>query len=220
MTYQDGFVCTHSRRALCGWGPPSSEINNWKLCEKFCWVQTENLITVIPFHFIATNGNCCGFVVTVHCTHLSIVAFRRPCFSALPLLKYRGRHIAQGRQLTSVERWRVRSFNWRRLWLYYSLLLYICFVTLGNRNSVVGVATGYGLDGRGIGVWVPVAESIFIFALSPDWICAHWHFYPMDIWDSFPWGIAAGAWSWPLTSDYCLGQEYVHQIRLHGAVLN
>jgi hypothetical protein len=42
---------------------------------------------------------------------------------------------------------------------------------------------------------------------------------------SFPGGKAAGAWSWPLTSSYCRGQEnvdlYVHSpIRLHGVVFN
>jgi hypothetical protein len=42
---------------------------------------------------------------------------------------------------------------------------------------------------------------------------------------SFPGGKAAGAWSWPLTSSECQGQEnvnlYIHSpIRLHGAVLN
>jgi hypothetical protein len=41
---------------------------------------------------------------------------------------------------------------------------------------------------------------------------------------SFPGGKAAGAWSWPLTSKYCRGQEnmylYIHSpIRLHGIVL-
>jgi hypothetical protein len=41
----------------------------------------------------------------------------------------------------------------------------------------------------------------------------------------FPGGKAAGAWSWPLTSNSCRGQEnvdlYIHSpIRLHGVVLN
>jgi hypothetical protein len=42
---------------------------------------------------------------------------------------------------------------------------------------------------------------------------------------SFSGGKAAGAWSWPLTSNHCRGQEnvdlYIHSpIRLHGVVLN
>jgi hypothetical protein len=31
---------------------------------------------------------------------------------------------------------------------------------LRNRGSAVGIATGYGLDDKGIGVWVPVGSGI------------------------------------------------------------
>jgi hypothetical protein len=49
--------------------------------------------------------------------------------------------------------------------------------------------------------------------------------YPMGTGCSFPGGKAAGAWSWPLTSIQCRGQEcvelYLHSsIRLHGVVLS
>jgi hypothetical protein len=33
--------------------------------------------------------------------------------------------------------------------------------SMWSRDSVVGVATGYGLDDRGVGVWVPVGSTIF-----------------------------------------------------------
>jgi hypothetical protein len=53
---------------------------------------------------------------------------------------------------------------------------------------------------------------------------AHPASYPMDTGGAFPGGKAAGAWSWPLTSNQCPGQEYVDlyintHIRLHGVVL-
>jgi hypothetical protein len=32
-----------------------------------------------------------------------------------------------------------------------------------SRDSVVGIATGYGLDNRGVGVRVPVGSRIFSF---------------------------------------------------------
>jgi hypothetical protein len=38
----------------------------------------------------------------------------------------------------------------------------------GNRHSVVGTATGYGLDDRGIGVRVPVGSRIFSSPRRPD----------------------------------------------------
>jgi hypothetical protein len=54
---------------------------------------------------------------------------------------------------------------------------------------------------------------------------AHPASYPMGTRGSFPGGKAAGAWSWPLTSIYCRGQEcvelYLHSpISLHGVVLS
>jgi hypothetical protein len=35
-------------------------------------------------------------------------------------------------------------------------------------DSVVGIATGYGLDGRGVGVRVPVGSRIFSSPCRPD----------------------------------------------------
>jgi hypothetical protein len=37
-----------------------------------------------------------------------------------------------------------------------------------SRDSVVGIATSYGLDGRGVGVRVPVGSRIFSFSRRPD----------------------------------------------------
>jgi hypothetical protein len=38
----------------------------------------------------------------------------------------------------------------------------------GSRESVVGIATGYGLDDRGVGVQVPVGVRIFTSPRRPD----------------------------------------------------
>jgi hypothetical protein len=56
-----------------------------------------------------------------------------------------------------------------------------------TKNSVVGIATGYGLDARGVGIRVPVVSKIFSGPpnlLSND---------PMVTGESFPGGKAAGA---------------------------
>jgi hypothetical protein len=37
-----------------------------------------------------------------------------------------------------------------------------------SRDSVVGIATGYGLDERGVGVRVPVGSRIFSSPIRPD----------------------------------------------------
>jgi hypothetical protein len=45
----------------------------------------------------------------------------------------------------------------------------ICtYISVGSRHSVVGIATGYGLDDREVGVRVPVVLRIFSFPRCPD----------------------------------------------------
>jgi hypothetical protein len=39
-----------------------------------------------------------------------------------------------------------------------------------SRVSTVGIATGYGLDDRGVGVRVPVGTKIFSSPRRPDWL--------------------------------------------------
>jgi hypothetical protein len=39
-----------------------------------------------------------------------------------------------------------------------------------GRDSIVGTATGYGLDDGGVGVRVPVGSTIFSSPDRPDWL--------------------------------------------------
>jgi hypothetical protein len=57
-----------------------------------------------------------------------------------------------------------------------------------SRDSVVGIATSYGLDDQGVGVRVPVGSRIFSSSDRPDQTS-----YPMGTVGSFPGGKAAGA---------------------------
>jgi hypothetical protein len=73
----------------------------------------------------------------------------------------------------------------------YSYLSY--YIMSGSWDSVVGIATGYGLGDRGVRVRIPVGSRILYFPRRPD-----------RLWgpsSSFSGGKAAGAWSWPLTSN-------------------
>jgi hypothetical protein len=47
---------------------------------------------------------------------------------------------------------------------------YIMIIFLHSRDSVVGIATSYGLDDRGVGVRVPVGSRIFTSLNRPDWL--------------------------------------------------
>jgi hypothetical protein len=70
---------------------------------------------------------------------------------------------------------------------------------LRSRDSVVGIATGYGLDDRGIGVPVPVGSRIFSSPRRPDRLWGPPNLLSNGYREgAFPGGKAAGAWSWPL----------------------
>jgi hypothetical protein len=108
---------------------------------------------------------------------------------------------------------------------YLITLNYKRSLSTRSRDSVVGIAISYGLDDRGFGVRVPVGLKIFSSPESPDRLWGPPSLLSKGYLRLFPRGIAAGAWSWPLTSNYCLGQEnvdlYIHSLtRLHGLVLN
>jgi hypothetical protein len=74
--------------------------------------------------------------------------------------------------------------------LSLSLSLSLC------RDSVVGTATGYGLDHRGFGVRVPVGSKIFSSPRRPNRLWSHpASSYPMGTGNYFPGGKAAKALS-------------------------
>jgi hypothetical protein len=89
-----------------------------------------------------------------------------------------------------------------------------------SRDSAVGTAAGHGLDDQEVGVRVPVGQEFSLLHVVHTGSGAHPASYPMGIGDYFSGGKAAGAWSRPLTSSLCRGQEnvdiYIHSpIRLH-----
>jgi hypothetical protein len=49
-------------------------------------------------------------------------------------------------------------------------LLYLYDIVRVSRDSVVGIATGYRLDYRGVGVPVLVGSRIFSSPSCPDWL--------------------------------------------------
>jgi hypothetical protein len=94
-----------------------------------------------------------------------------------------------------------------------------------SRESAAVIANGYGLDGRGVRVRVPVGARFSSLHVVETGSGAHAVSYPVRAGGIFTWGKAAGEWSWTLTSNQCQGQEYVdlyiHSlIHLHDMVLN
>jgi hypothetical protein len=57
---------------------------------------------------------------------------------------------------------------------WYSYIVWVSFVCnvfrpgMGSRDTSVGIATSYGLDGRGVAIWFPAWERFFSYPLRPD----------------------------------------------------
>jgi hypothetical protein len=62
-----------------------------------------------------------------------------------------------------------------------------------SRDSVVSIATVYGLDDRGVGVRVPVESEFSLLHIVETGCGTHAAFYPMGNGGSFPRGRVAGA---------------------------
>jgi hypothetical protein len=65
---------------------------------------------------------------------------------------------------------------------------------------LVGIAAGYGLNDRGVGVRVPMGEKFSLLHVVQTATGVHPTSYTIGTGGSFPGGKAAGAWSWELTS--------------------
>jgi hypothetical protein len=78
----------------------------------------------------------------------------------------------------------------------------VCFPLTGkSRDSSVGIALVYGLDDRRSRVRFPAGAGNFsLHHRDQTGSGAHPASYPMGTGGFFPWGKAAGAWSWPLTT--------------------
>jgi hypothetical protein len=96
-----------------------------------------------------------------------------------------------------------------------------------SRDSLVGIALGYGLEDRGSRVRVPAGAGNFsLHHPVQNGSGAHPASYPLGTRGSFPRGKAVGAWSWPLTSNLMprSKNEWTYTstppVCLHGMVLS
>jgi hypothetical protein len=77
------------------------------------------------------------------------------------------------------------------MFLFAISRIYILSSVARSRESAVGTATGYRLDGRGVGVRVPVRARFFLHVAQTG-SGAHPAFYSMGIEGSFPGGKRPG----------------------------
>jgi hypothetical protein len=95
-----------------------------------------------------------------------------------------------------------------------------CCKNMRSRDSLVGISTDYGLDGRGP---IPLHGQSLSLPHSVQ-SCSRTHpaSYPVGTWGSFPMGKAARAWSWhPSSAEVKMVELYLHSpVYLHGIVVN
>jgi hypothetical protein len=76
---------------------------------------------------------------------------------------------------------------------YVCLFIYLYVSFNDSRDSAVGIGTEYGLDGRRVGVRIPVEARFFLLHVVHTGSGAHPDSYPMGTGGSFSGGKAAGA---------------------------
>jgi hypothetical protein len=94
----------------------------------------------------------------------------------------------------------------RRTWLLFGLNLKR-YTLYRSRDSSVGIATGYGLDDRGVGVRVPVGSSIFSSPHLPD-----------RLWGQH--NLLSNGYRGALSPELSCRSVKAQYIRFHGVVLN
>jgi hypothetical protein len=78
-----------------------------------------------------------------------------------------------------------------------------------ENGSTLGIATGYGLNDRGVRVRVLVWTRLFSSSRRPHRLWGRPISYPTGTEGSFSGSITAGSWSSPLASIWCRSQENV-----------
>jgi hypothetical protein len=81
-----------------------------------------------------------------------------------------------------------------------------------SRDSTVGVATGYRLDGQGLGVRVPVGARFFFSLCHPDWFWGPPSLLSNGYQGLFPLGLSG--WGMKLTTDL----QLVLRSRIHVSI--
>jgi hypothetical protein len=92
--------------------------------------------------------------------------------------------------------------SWRK---QHIIIIIIIIIIIRSRVSVVGIATGYELHDRGLGVRIPVGLRISLLHVVQTGCGVHPTSYLMDTGGSLPESKAAGARIWPLPFNYCRG---------------
>jgi hypothetical protein len=172
------------RRVLCVWCPAGAE-KNLKLSERISW-ETPRCAGIV------SGRNKRRFPVNL------LEAWERETVD----LVYSPVATVSITTMRKHTRPSINSFFWHftshKMWIN---LLGVYVMLVVSRDSAVGIATGYGLEDWEVVVQVPVGSRIITSPCRPDRLWGPPNLPYNGYRELFPGGKAAGAWSWPLTSN-------------------
>jgi hypothetical protein len=142
-----------------------------ELCCHVCWnALTGLLIRAVHIGKVYYIQLCCEIYGTILRPAVVVTCHLKCKFSLICSFRYTERRKRfKRKEKNCIDK---RKWFWKKLtfWglLYTYLLLQFATPIAVSWDSVVGIATGYGLDDRGVGVRVSIGSRIFSSPRRPD----------------------------------------------------
>jgi hypothetical protein len=153
-------MCNHKGST---WAPKTRAGDWWATTSKRCKIHCTNFLTAaIPLYFNFWCMNCRCLLALLECMYMEN--------------RFPNSHAKE------------KAFSAQFLPSFPLQIFNFYIPYKKSQDSAVGIATGYELDGRGVGVRVPVRSRIFSSPRRPDRLWCPPSLLSNEYWGFFPWG--------------------------------